>query len=204
MLQRGFLYYLSFFVLIAQLTQAHIALLPSRGKQCFFETLKVKDELVISFQVGDRDADATQQLTADFWVKTPSGRILYKMDDESHGEVNLKAEENGKYLYCFSNEDSSLKTKDVSFNVHGVVYVDVNDESSGNLDASIRKLTELVYEVKNEQNYIVVRERTHRNTAESTNSRVKYWSVFQLIVVVFNSVFQVLYLKRFFEVKSAV
>ncbi len=97
-----------------------------------------------------------------------------------------------------------MKTKDVSFNVHGVVYVDVNDNSDDNLESSARKLLELVYDVKNEQNYIVVRERTHRNTAESTNSRVKYWSVLQLIVVVLNSIFQVLYLKRFFEVKSAI
>ncbi len=97
-----------------------------------------------------------------------------------------------------------MKTKDVSFIVHGVVYVDVNDNSDDNLESSARKLLELVYDVKNEQNYIVVRERTHRNTAESTNSRVKYWSVLQLIVVVLNSIFQVLYLKRFFEVKSAI
>ena len=97
-----------------------------------------------------------------------------------------------------------MKTKDVSFNVHGVVYVDVNDNSDDNLESSIRKLLELVYDVKNEQNYIVVRERTHRNTAESTNSRVKYWSVIQLIVVILNSLFQVFYLKRFFEVKSAI
>lgn len=97
-----------------------------------------------------------------------------------------------------------MSTKDVTFNVHGVVYVDVNDPSSDNLDRSVRKLLELVYDVKNEQGYLVVRERTHRNTAESTNSRVKYWSAIQLIVVILNSVFQVLYLKRFFEVKTAV
>lgn len=191
-------------LLFSQLIEAHIALLPPRGKECFYEDLKTGDELVVTFQVGDRDVDATQQLTADFWMQAPSGRILKRLDDESHGTIQVKAEENGKHTYCFSNEDSSMKTKDVSFNVHGVVYVDVKDNSDDNLESSARKLLELVYDVKNEQNYIVVRERTHRNTAESTNSRVKYWSVFQLIVVVLNSVFQVLYLKRFFEVKSAI
>ncbi|KAF6015632.1 hypothetical protein HII12_000792 [Brettanomyces bruxellensis] len=190
-------------LLFSQLIEAHIALLPPRGKECFYENLKAQDELVVTFQVGDRDAEATEQLTADFWV-TPSGRIMRSLNDQSHGTIQIKAEENGKHTYCFSNEDSSMKTKDVSFNVHGVVYVDVNDNSDDNLESSARKLLELVYDVKNEQNYIVVRERTHRNTAESTNSRVKYWSVLQLIVVVLNSIFQVLYLKRFFEVKSAI
>lgn len=50
----------------------------------------------------------------------------------------------------------------------------------------------------------MLRERVHRNTAESTNARVKWWSVFQLGVLVVNCVFQVFYLKRFFEVKRIV
>lgn len=190
--------------LLISAVHAHIALLPPRGKECFYETLKTQDELAVSFQVGDRDRDATEQLHCDFWVTSPSGKVINSLTDATHGAINIKAEESGKYVYCFSNEDSNMKTKDVSFNVHGVIYVDVNDNSDNNLEASIKKLLELVYDVKNEQNYIVVRERTHRNTAESTNSRVKYWSSIQLIVVVLNSLFQVFYLKRFFEVKSAI
>lgn len=55
-------------------------------------------------------------------------------------------------------------------------------------------------QVKDEQGYIIVRERTHRNTAESTNARVKWWSVFQMMVLLGEGVFQVWWLKRFFEV----
>lgn len=191
-------------LLLANVCSGHIALLPPRGKECFYENLKANDELSVTFQVGDRDVGSTEQLHCDFWISTPSGRVIKTLNDASHAAIQIKAEESGKYQYCFSNEDSTLKTKDVSFNVHGVVYVDVNDNSENNLESSIRKLLEMVYDLKNEQNYIIVRERTHRNTAESTNSRVKYWSVIQLLVVVLNSVFQVLYLKRFFEVRSAI
>lgn len=68
-------------------------------------------------------------------------------------------------------------------------------------DASaVRQMSELVAQVKDEQSYIVVRERTHRNTAESTNSRIKWWSIFQLVVLIGQGVFQVWWLKRFFEV----
>ena len=45
-----------------------------------------------------------------------------------------------------------------------------------------------------------MRERTHRNTAESTNARVKWWSLFQLGVLLGEGIFQVWWLKRFFEV----
>jgi hypothetical protein len=67
----------------------------------------------------------------------------------------------------------------------------------------VRHLTELVAQVKDEQGYIVVRERTHRNTAESTNARVKWWSLFQLVVLLGEGLFQVWWLKRFFEVSSS-
>lgn len=68
---------------------------------------------------------------------------------------------------------------------------------------TVRHLAELMAQVKDEQGYIVVRERTHRNTAESTNARVKWWSLFQIIVLVGEGVFQVWWLKRFFEVSKA-
>ena len=63
-------------------------------------------------------------------------------------------------------------------------------------------MSDLVNQVKDEQGYIVVRERTHRNTAESTNGRVKWWSIFQMLVLVANGGFQVWWLKRFFEVSG--
>jgi len=65
---------------------------------------------------------------------------------------------------------------------------------------AVRQLSELLSQVKDEQSYIVMRERTHRNTAESTNGRVKWWSIFQLGVLIGEGIFQVWWLKRFFEV----
>lgn len=64
----------------------------------------------------------------------------------------------------------------------------------------MRQLSDEVAAVKDEQGYIVVRERTHRNTAESTNARVKWWSIFQIVILIGEALFQVWWLKRFFEV----
>ena len=71
-------------------------------------------------------------------------------------------------------------------------------------EITVKQLSELVEQVRDEQSYIVVRERTHRNTAESTNSRVKWWNLFVIGVVVGESLFQVWWLRRFFEVKRVV
>lgn len=196
--------FISIIYLFIATATAHNVLLPAYGKQCFFENLKVNDELAVSFQVGDRNPQGTEQLTCDFWVMNPQGQVVQSETGVSHGDVSSVAKGAGKYQYCFSNEAYSITTKDISFNIHGVIYIDVNDPSSNSLEASVKRLSQLTSEVKDQQNYIIIRERTHRNTAESTNSRVKWWSVFQLIVVALNSLFQVYYLKRFFEVKSVV
>jgi len=136
----------------------------------------------------------------------------------SSGDHSFVAKLDGKYIYCFSNEHWSATSKEVSFNVHGIVYVPEAEAPSDPLEAegkcarlgrtcpglivgsAVRQLSELMTQVKDEQSYIVVRERTHRNTAESTNGRVKWWSIFQLGVLIGEGIFQVWWLKRFFEV----
>ncbi|CCK71199.1 Emp24p KNAG_0G01410 [Huiozyma naganishii CBS 8797] len=185
--------------------QAHNVLLPPYGRRCFFENLNKGDELAVSYQFGNRDPDHQTQLTGDFVVYGPERNDVLKAErGQSHGDVSLTVPYKGKFQYCFVNENSGIETKDVTFNIHGVIYVDPSDPEANTLDGAVTRLSNLVHTVQDEQSYIVIRERTHRNTAESTNDRVKWWSVFQLGVVIVNSVFQIYYLKRFFEVTSIV
>lgn len=63
------------------------------------------------------------------------------------------------------------------------------------IEREIRRLANGLTAVKDEQEYIVIRERTHRNTAESTNTRVKWWSILQALVLFLVVAWQVYYLK---------
>jgi hypothetical protein len=137
-------------------------------------------------------------------IETPSRNYQIHERGVSSGDHSFDAKEDGKYTYCFNNEHWGANTKEVSFNVHGIVYVPESEAPQDPLEKEVRQLAELVSQVKDEQGYIVVRERTHRNTAESTNARVKWWSIFQLLVLGGEGVFQVWWLKRFFEVKRVV
>lgn len=137
-------------------------------------------------------------------IQDPSNRNIVHTHDVQSGDHSFVAQLDGKYVYCFSNEKWSASSKEVSFNVHGIVYVPESQAPADPLEHEVRALSQLLAQVKDEQSYIVVRERTHRNTAESTNARVKWWSIFQLGVLVGEGVFQVWWLKRFFEVKRVV
>jgi hypothetical protein len=63
------------------------------------------------------------------------------------------------------------------------------------VEREIRSLANGLTAVKDEQEYIVVREKIHRNTAESTNTRVKWWSILQALVLFAVVGWQVIYLK---------
>jgi hypothetical protein len=183
---------------------AHNIALPAHGRECFHENLHRGDKMTVTFQVGDREFGSAGNLDIDFWITGPMGQ--YEANDRavSNGDFTFDAKHDGKYVYCFGNEHWGAASKEVSFNVHGVVYVNEADAPQDPLEVEVRKLSELLELVKDEQSYIVVRERTHRNTAESTNSRVKWWNVFVIAVVIGESVFQVWWLRRFFEVKRVV
>ncbi|RYP39723.1 hypothetical protein DL767_002104 [Monosporascus sp. MG133] len=184
--------------------------------------------MTVTFQVGDREFGSAGNLDIDFWITNPAGQYETFQKSVSNGDYSFHAKHDGRYLYCFGNEHWGANSKEVSFNVHGIVYVSEADAPQDPLEAegaepsprvfhaqplqylteipavTVRKLSELLTQVKDEQSYIVVRERTHRNTAESTNSRVKWWNVFVIGVVIGESLFQVWWLRRFFEVKRVV
>lgn len=55
-------------------------------------------------------------------------------------------------------------TKEVSFNMHGIVYIPASELDADPLEKEIRTLAELLQQVKDEQEYIKIRERVHRNS----------------------------------------
>lgn len=53
---------------LVSLASAHNQLLSPWSKSCFHEDVKKGDQLAVTFQVGDRDPNSSEQPTADFWV----------------------------------------------------------------------------------------------------------------------------------------
>ncbi|KAF8204904.1 COPII-coated vesicle protein [Pholiota molesta] len=189
---------LSILILVSSIVNAHLIEVSAGKKECFFEDLHVHDKMTVTYQVGEGG-----HLDIDFWLSDPTGAVLGKQIRQSTGQIAITAEKDGRHEYCFSNQMSAIADKMVSFNVHGVIYVS-GDDIVAPIEREIRQLSAGLTSVKDEQEYIVVRERAHRNTAESTNSRVKWWSVLQTIVLFSVVAWQVYYLKSFFEVKRVI
>ncbi|KAF7313585.1 Supernatant protein factor [Mycena chlorophos] len=191
--------WLALFLLLPALLHAHIIDIEAGKKECFFEDLHKHDKMTVTYQVGGGG-----HLDIDFWLSDPESRVLGKQVRQSTGTVSITAEKDGRHDYCFSNQMSAIADKIVSFNVHGVIYVGEDADIVAPIEREIRRFSNGLQSIKDEQEYIVVRERTHRNTAESTNSRVKWWSIMQAIGIFAVVGWQVYYLKSFFEVKRVI
>ncbi|WAQ90760.1 hypothetical protein PtA15_13A159 [Puccinia triticina] len=182
-------------LLLSATVLTHTIDIPSGQVSCFFEDLHVDDKMTITFQVAGGG-----HLDIDFWLNDPQGNHLWNVIKRDTGTFTFTATQGGKHEYCFSNAMSTVSSKTVSFNVHGVMYV-AEDANMAPIELEIKHLASALEAVKEEQQYIVVREKLHRNTAESTNDRVKWWSLIQTAMVLGVTAWQVFYLKRFFEVK---
>lgn len=64
-------------------------------------------------------------------IINPAGDYQIKEQTVSNGDHSFTAHADGKYTYCFGNQHWGANTKEVSFNVHGIVYV---TESEGTAD----------------------------------------------------------------------
>ncbi|KAF9930498.1 p24 complex component [Linnemannia zychae] len=183
-----------------QTVAAFGVVVPAGERRCFFETLEKEDNLHVTFQVGEGG-----HLDIDFWLTDPNDTLVNDALKDASGSFNHQATIPGKYEYCFSNAFSTVTDKTVGFNA--MVYKPYKPDATHKADPlenEIRELAAGIQEIRNEQEYTLARERTHRNTAESTNSRVVWWSLFQSGILFLVCVFQITYLKRFFEVKRVV
>ncbi|KAF9435643.1 p24 complex component [Entomortierella beljakovae] len=183
-----------------QSVASYNVIVPPHERRCFFEDLDKGDNLHVTFQVGEGG-----HLDVDFWISDPNNVLVEDAARSASATYNHEAGMKGRYEYCFSNAFSTLTEKTVGFNSFILKpYVEDPTQKIDPLENEIKELAAGILEVRNEQEYTLARERTHRNTAESTNSRVVWWSLFQSGILFVVCVFQITYLKRFFEVKRVV
>jgi hypothetical protein len=139
-------------------------------------------------------------LDIDAAIYGPDAQLVWAAEKEKEARVLFKATLPGTHKFCFSNKMSTVTAKTVAFNIQ------VGDPAEGTkgrpidpMERSLIKITEGLQEIRQEQNYLSVRERIHRETVESTNTRVMVWSLLEMALILGMGAGQVLYLRKSFE-----
>lgn len=183
-------------------TTAYIITLDAHSEECFFEKAIASTKLGFTFEVmegGFLDIDVT--------IHDPDGNMIHQEPKASSGKYTIEANKEGPYKYCFSNKMSTVTPKVVMFSIETARQV--QHKMSGAQDQErvrdmIKDVDNAMTSVKHELEYLSVRDRIHRRINESTNSRVVVWTWVEFLILLGVSFGQVMYIKRFFEVRRAI
>ncbi|WPK27544.1 hypothetical protein PUMCH_004936 [Australozyma saopauloensis] len=201
----------AFFTWLATVQALHFYL--QTGEQrCFYEDLQA-DSLV----VGKIDAYEFDDRIGDYF-KNDRLKVKITVDETFHndhrvvdqnskpdGDFVFNSHDAGEHRFCLTplyTDGTHGKKHRIFFDIAtGAASDYVDSKSSKNVDGltlQIQNLNRKLQEIHLEQESIRDREALFRNQSESTNSRVVWWSIIQLIVLVGTCAYQMRHLKGFF------
>jgi len=145
-------------------------------------------------------------------VRDPDDKTVLSKVYSTEGRFTFTSHTPGEHVIClYSNSTkwfagSQLRVHlDIQVGEQAVDYANVaRKEKLTELQLRIRQLLDQVDQISKEQNYQRYREERFRQTSESTNQRVLWWSIGQFSVLLTMGYWQMRHLKSFFEAKKLV
>jgi hypothetical protein len=181
--------------------------LQPNAQKCLREEIH-KDVLVS----GDFEITDSPGQTVNLAVVDSKGGFLWKKDQAEKGRFTFTTDEYEVYEICFYSkvphgqrgfpQDVYLSTK------HGVEAKNYEglDEAAKlkPLEVDLKRLEDLSESIVKDFAFMRVREEEMRDTNESTNSRVLYFSIFSMLCLLGLATWQVIYLRQFFKSKKLI
>lgn len=134
-----------------------------------------------------------------------------KKDIAGEVRVAFTAHDDAAFDVCFENviAGSHATKRDIELNVEiGSQARDWNQVQAAEklkpTEAELRRIEELTDEVQRELEYLKVRETRLRDTNESTNRRVKFFSINVIIALLSFGIWQIVYLRSYFKSKHII
>ncbi|XP_077075519.1 transmembrane emp24 domain-containing protein 10 [Siphateles boraxobius] len=182
--------------------------LPVRSRKCLREEIH-KDVLV----TGEYELSEQPNTKSNLKITDSSGHILYVKEDATKGKFAFTTEDYDMFEVCFESKSpmGTGRVPDQQINLdmkHGVEAKNYEEiakvEKLKPLEVELRRLEDLSESIVNDFAYMKKREEEMRDTNESTNTRVLYFSIFSMCCLIGLATWQVFYLRRFFKAKKLI
>jgi len=153
-------------------------------------------------------------LDIDLRISGPNNEQIYSGIQFEQSQFEFVSRFQGAHSICWNNEMSRFTAKVVEFEIEIDGKKTGDQKSIGSeiltpgvltpVEDSVKRIAASLESIQEDQKHLRAREQTHRDTAESTNGRVLWYSIIESVVLVGISLGQVYYLRKFFEVKRVV
>ncbi|ETE67368.1 Transmembrane emp24 domain-containing protein 10, partial [Ophiophagus hannah] len=170
--------------------------LPGKARKCLREEIH-RDKLV----------------TGEYEITDTAGHILYVKEDATKGKFAFTTEDYDVFEACFESKlpvgtgrmPDQLVTLNMKHGVEAKNYEEIAKvEKLKPLELELRRLEDLSESIVNDFAYMKKREEEMRDTNESTNIRVLYFSIFSMFCLIGLATWQVFYLRHFFKAKKLI
>ncbi|XP_041979776.1 transmembrane emp24 domain-containing protein eca [Aricia agestis] len=212
------MYSLLFLILLIDFSTALYFHIAEGERKCFIEEIPDDTTVLVNYKVELFDPrsggfmKSAPGIGMHVEVRDPNDRVVLSRVYSSEGMISFTSTTPGEHVICmYSNSSSWFSGSqirvhlDIQVGEHAVDYANVAQKDKlSELQLRIRQLLDQVHQITKEQSYQRHREERFRQTSESTNQRVLWWSLLQTGVLLGIGYWQMRHLKSFFEAKKLV
>ncbi|XP_072930179.1 transmembrane emp24 domain-containing protein bai [Epargyreus clarus] len=173
----------------------------------------LKEELHANVLVaGEYDVTEAAGQRVDYVVRDSKGHILAQKDGISKGKFTFVTETYDTFEVCFISkvpperrgvtQDIML---DIKIGIEAKNYEGIGEAAKLKpMELELKRLEDLSEAIVQDFTMMRKREEEMRDTNESTNNRVLFFSVFSMVCLMGLATWQVLYLRRYFKAKKLI
>jgi len=193
-------------------------LVPANQRECFHQILEIGKTIEVEYEVlagGDLDIN--------YWLYSPTNRVLQSDFKKRDGHQTLKLEEKGEYRFCLDNSFSRFSQKQVYFSLRPIYEQGQNEDDVteswmnavgkdelGDLQNKIQDIKDTFQRIwdnmetaQRYQNVFKNYEVHDRILVENNFERINFWSIINLTLMIAVTIIQVVTIRSLFETKSA-
>lgn len=182
--------------------------LPAKEASCFY-IFTDKQDVQVSYYFAVQQGGS---FDVDYTIKDPRGEIVASDTKQRQGDLLFNAKQVGEYEFCFSNEMSTFAEKVIDFeikydgdassafraampeqpNTKPIAHVESMRKTVENIDVQLDEL-------KRALQYYKTRNNRNQATVQSTESRIYYFSILEVLLMVGMAFLQITIVQFFFK-----
>lgn len=182
--------------------------LPAKEVSCFY-IFTENDNTQVSYYFAVQQGGS---FDVDYSIRDPRGNIMVEKSKERQGDFVINAKHAGEYEFCFSNQMSTFADKVIDFeikydgdaskafkakmpeqpNTQPMAHVEAMKETASKIDAQLEDL-------KKSLQYYKTRNNRNQATVRSTESRIYYFSILEVLLMVGMAGLQITIVQFFFK-----
>ena len=213
-------YHVSYFIFFIAISLSHALYfhIGETEKKCFIEEIPDETMVVGHYKVEVFDSNTNNYVpSVPGWgmhveIQDTDDKVILSRTYAAEGRFTFTSHSAGEHVICLHSNSSAWFASgqlrvhlDIQVGEHAVDYAQIQAKDKlSELQLRIRQLLDQVEQITKEQNYQRYREERFRQTSDSTNSRVLWWSIAQTFILVVTGFWQMRHLKSFFEAKKLV